>query len=127
MWYKDSMKRKNENGIVDRETGWFTTLAASGNQDPWKKELHPGLMSVRITGRSGMMDNFNNAKNEGAIMTEKDIKLAVWKLSVEVESDITMYNYNLGEIAKVLVSENPTLADDLVFHIQAAQQDKEAA
>ena len=60
MWYKDSMKRKNENGIVDRETGWFTTLAASGNQDPWKKELHPGLMSVRITGRSGMMDNFNS-------------------------------------------------------------------
>ena len=60
-------------------------------------------------------------------MTEKDIKLAVYKLSAKLEYDITMYNYNLGEIAKVLVSENPTLADDIVFHIQAAQQDKEAA
>ena len=122
MWYKDSMKRKNKNGIVDRETGWFTTLAASGNQDPWKKELHPGLMSVRITSRSGMMDNFNNAKNEGVVM--KDL---VENVASTLEADVTSYSHNVITFVQELVSQNPTLADDLRFYLTTEIQDKEVS
>ena len=122
MWYKDSMKRKNENGIVDRETGWFTTLAASGNQDPLKKELHPGLMSVRITSRSGMMDNFNNAKNKGVVM--KDL---VENVASTLEADVTSYSHNVITFVQELVSQNPTLADDLRFYLTTEIQDKEVS
>lgn len=122
MWYKDSMKRKIENGIVDRETGWFTTLAASGNQDPLKKELHPGLMSVRITSRSGMMDNFNNAKNEGVVM--KDL---VENVASTLEADVTSYSHNVITFVQELVSKNPTLADDLRFYLTTEIQDKEVS
>ena len=122
MWYKDSMKRKNKNGIVDRETGWFTTLAASGNQDPLKKELHPGLMSVRITSRSGMMDNFNNAKNKGVVM--KDL---VENVASTLEADVTSYSHNVITFVQELVSQNPTLADDLRFYLTTEIQDKEVS
>ena len=122
MWYKDSMKRKNKNGIVDRETGWFTTLAASGNQDPLKKELHPGLMSVRITSRFGMMDNFNNAKNKGVVM--KDL---VENVASTLEADVTSYSHNVITFVQELVSQNPTLADDLRFYLTTEIQDKEVS
>ena len=122
MWYKDSMKRKNKNGIVDRETGWFTTLAASGNQDPLKKELHPGLMSVRITSRSGMMDNFNNAKNKGVVM--KDL---VENVASTLEADVTSYSHIVITFVQELVSQNPTLADDLRFYLTTEIQDKEVS
>ena len=56
--------------------------------------------------------------------TVQEIKIAIQKLSVEVESDITMYNYYVSEIARILVDQNETLADDLGVYITQHLHDK---
>ena len=54
----------------------------------------------------------------------QEIKIAIQKLSVEVESDITMYNHYVSEIARILVDQNETLADDLTSYLTMHLHDK---
>ena len=69
-----------------------------------------------------MMDNFNNAKNEGVVM--KDL---VENVASTLEADVTSYSHNVITFVQELVSKNPTLADDLRFYLTTEIQDKEVS
>ena len=54
----------------------------------------------------------------------QEIKIAIQKLETAAEYDLTMYNHYVSEIARILVDQNETLADDLSSYLTMHLHDK---
>lgn len=124
------IRRNKHNDLeLDKETGWFTTLAHVREPIPLKKELHPGQPH-----QSRMIDKMNDVKIEGVDIMSIEEKIEAKKqmpaklagdVTRALESSVLMYTHDVVTFAQELVSKSPTLADDLRFYLNAELQDKE--